>query len=223
MLHAATHRQRMVNGISGFSPPLRIELSKLSNETPIPDAFVNALQSANVELLIVHSDWYGSRSPVMRDWLRRELDRGRLRYVRHFDASVQADWVFSLRGGKGPRPHELEVFLAGGPTCTSSIAGVLETPVGNATLHGRAQFRGWASSPDGIASVDLWLNNRQVRRRARLISLPPERCPGAPPVRFELTFPARPGGVWRDTDVQVEVTNGKGQRKVLEDRWIAWE
>ena len=223
MLHATTHRQRMVNGISGFSPPLRDEISRLSNATPIPETFLPLLRSAGVELLIVHSDWYGSRSPVLREWLRRELDRGGLRYVRHFDARVQADWVFSLRGGAGPRPHELDVFLAGGPTCTTSIAGVLETPDGAATLHGPAQFRGWASSPDGIAAADLWFNNRQVRRRARLILLPPERCPGAPPVRFELTIPARPREVWRKTDVQVEITDLKGRKKLLEDRWIVWE
>lgn len=223
MLHATTHRQRMVNGISGFSPPLREELSRLSNATPIPDAFVDALRTAGVELVIVRSDWYGARSPVMREWLRRELDRGRLRYVRHFDAQVQADWVFSLRGGAGTRSRDLEVFLAGAATCTSSIAGVLERPGGGATLRGPAEFRGWASSPDGIATVDLWMNNRQIRHRALLRTLPPERCPGSPPVRFALAFPTRPAEVWRQTDVQVEVTDRKGRTKVFADRWIGWE
>jgi len=223
MLAATIHHQRLVNGISGFSPPLRQELSTLANATPIGDGFVDALRTAEVELVIVRADWYGEQSPAMRDWLRRELERGRLRYVAHFDASVQADWVFSLRGGKGPRPHALEVFLAGGATCNGSIAAVLETPGGGESLRGPATFRGWAGSPEGVAAVDLWFNNRQIRHRARLTPIPLERCPGASPVRFELSFASRPEDLWKAGDVLMEVTDGKGKRKSFASRWIGWE
>ena len=54
LLHATAHRKRIVNGISGFAPPLRVELSRLSHE--FSDAFVDELVKANVELLIVHGE-----------------------------------------------------------------------------------------------------------------------------------------------------------------------
>jgi len=223
MLRATAHHQRMVNGISGFAPPVRGELSRLSKG--MPDAFVDALRNVGVELVIVHSDRYGENAKAMRDWLRRELDRGRLSYVAHFDAKTGADWVFSLKGERAssPRPHELDVFLYGAATCTQSIAGALDFPPGGHRFRGRAQFRGWTSSPHGIASVDVWFNNRRVRYRARTTQLPIERCPGPPAVAFELTLSSRPATVWRETDVLVEVTDKRGGKTVFEDRWISWE
>lgn len=221
LLHATVHRKRLVNGTSGFAPPLRAELSKLSRE--LSDALVDRLKSTGVELLIVHEDRYGPEGMEMRAWLKRELDRGRLRYVGHFDAKTGADWVFSLRGGPGPRPRDLGVFLYGAPVCTQSIAGVLDFPRGGQRFRGPARFEGWASSPYGIRSVDLWFDNRRTRYRAKLVPLPPQRCAGAPPVRFELSFPARPADVRATTDVQGEITDGRGRRMLFDDRWMTWE
>jgi hypothetical protein len=244
MLHATAHHQRIVNGVSGFEPPQRGELTRLSKE--LTDAFVDALRAHGVDTVIVHSDRYGADAPAMRDWLRRELDRGRLRYVAHFDARTGADWVFSLgapaAGRPVPRPlagdtggppvdrpagrrrsRDLDVFLYGAATCTESIAGALDFPPGGHPYKGAAQFRGWASSPYGIASVDLWFNNRRVKYPARMKPLRSERCPGLPPVSYELTFAQRPKDIRRETDVQVEVKDGRGGVVVFEDRWISWD
>ncbi|HEX6083176.1 MAG TPA: hypothetical protein VF266_01545 [Thermoanaerobaculia bacterium] len=217
MLHATAHHQRIVNGVSGFSPPLRDELSRLQHT----DEF---LDKAPVELVIVHSDRYGGEpAQRMRDWVHRELERGRLRYVAHFDAKTGADWVFSTRGGKGPRPHALNVFLYGGATCIDSVAGALVSPLGAQELRGRAELFGWASSPHGIAKVDFWFENRRVRYPARLTPLDERRCPGPPAVRFERVFPSRPDDIREKTDVQVEVTDRRGATAVFESRWISWE
>jgi hypothetical protein len=89
-------------------------------------------------------------------------------------------------------------------------------------------FSGWAVSRDGIASADLWFNNRRYRHRAELVadtSLK-DRCPGVPNVgraRFVALFKARPETIRRVTDVQVEITDKKGVKHVLDDRWITWE
>lgn len=222
MLHATTHHKPMVNSVSGFAPPPTAELVRMADETPISDAFVDALRDAGVELVIVHADRYGTRGAEVRAWLRRELERGRLRFVRRFDAKVGADWVFAL-DGRAPIPRDLEIFLAGGVTCTTSTALLLEFPPPEHTFHGQARFTGWAASTHGIASVDLWLDNRRVRHRARIAPLPVQQCPGPPSVRFEARFDDRPDGVSTKTDVQVEVTDGRGRKTVSEDRWIRWE
>ena len=142
-------------------PPLRDELSRLQHT----DEF---LDKAPVELVIVHSDRYGGEpAQRMRDWVHRELERGRLRYVAHFDAKTGADWVFSTRGGKGPRPHALNVFLYGGATCIDSVAGALVSPLGAQELRGRAELFGWASSPHGIAKVELALARGKRRYEKR--------------------------------------------------------
>jgi len=219
--YATAHHKPIVNGVSGFSPPTRIELSRLSRE--LTPSFIDALNAAGVEWIIVHGDRYGAEGEKLRDWLERELNDGRLRYIAHFDAKTGADWAFSLRGGRGPRPRDVDVFLYGAAVCVESIAGAMDFPPGAHRYRGAAQFHGWAASPEGVARVELWFNNRRVRYPAKLVALPRQGCPGTPPVRFELAFPSRPSDVRARTDVQVEVTDRKGRKRVFEDRWISWE
>jgi hypothetical protein len=223
MFRATAHHQRFVNGVSGFAPPLRDELSRLQHS----EAFLDKLRSAGVELVVIHSDRYGGEPAAqMRAWLGREFERGRLRYVAHFDAKTGADWVFHVEPGQAaasPFPHELGVFFFGGATCIDSIAGALVFPPGGHPYRGRAELFGWASSPHGIAKVDFWFENRRVRYPARLTPLHDRRCPGPPAMRFEAVFPSRPHDIRRDTDVQVEVTDRRGAKAVFESRWISWE
>jgi hypothetical protein len=40
--------------------------------------------------------------------------------------------------------------------------------------------------------------------------------------RFTAQFAKRPPGVWRDTDVQPEIIDGRGNRILLEDRFVVW-
>ena len=220
MLHATVHHQRFANGVSGFTPPVRQELAQIA----LTDSFIDALRRAGVELVIVHPDRYGGEASLrLRQWLDREINGGRLRYVAHFDAKTGADWVFSTKGGRGLIPRELAIFVGGGPTCIQSIAGAMDVPLGAHRFRGRGEFRGWAFSPHGIAKVDLWFENRRVRYPARLTPLTDGRCPGPPAVRFEALFPSRPDDVREDTDVQVEVTDRSGATAVFEDRWISWK
>jgi len=117
----------------------------------------------------------------------------------------------------------VEVFLAGGVTCTTSTALLLEYPPAGHTFLGRARFSGWAASPHGIASVDLWFNNRRLHHRARITTLPAQPCPGPRPVRFDEQFAEPPRGIWPETDVQLEVTDGWGRKTVFDDRWISFK
>jgi hypothetical protein len=231
LLRSTAHHQRMINGTCGFEPPGRNELGALSNETPIPDRFVDALREAGVELLIVHADALGEKSPAVREWLRRELDRGRLAFVRRFHSSLLGDWVFQIAEDRAQRAEGrvLDTFLAGEPTCGDGTMGALDFPP--ARIHfdrGQAIFSGWTMSPHGIRSVDLWFDNRTERHRARLVPDPllNARCPGTPHLtrtRYLGEFARRPDGIRRNTDVQVEVTDGRGQKTVFDDRWITWD
>jgi hypothetical protein len=228
MLRATAHHKPIVNGISGFVPPERVELAALSKADLIGDAFVDALTRARVDLIIVHADTLGGRSAAVRDWLNRELARRRISFAGRFDSRAEGDWVFRIGGPDMRRPPDLEKFLIGLPTCGDSTIGSLDFPDANFTFdRGSAMFSGWTMSPHGIRSVDLWFNNHTVRHRAGLH--PGEfrdRCPerrDLTRIRFIATLDKRPANVWRDTDVQVEVTDGRGESVVFESRWIRWE
>lgn len=229
LLRATAHHQRTINGISGFAPADRVELGAMSNATPIPDAFVDKLRDAGVELLIVHADPLAERGPVVREWLRRELERGRLTFVRRFHSPLAGDWVFRLGGQPAPRDPQLDAFLAGKETCGDGTMGALDFPPPRFRYGDKtAIFSGWTISPHGIRSVDLWFENRTVRHAATLVrdAQLDQRCastPGLTRTRYLAMLRRRPPGVRRLTDVQVEVTDGRGEKTVFDDRWITWE
>lgn len=225
LLYAATHRKPVVNGVSGFAPPQRMEFSRLSREAP--EAFLDAVKAAGVDTLIVHADRLGGDSQRIRDWLRLELDRGRLSFAGMFPTLVDGDWVFRIAAG-GTRPHVLEAWLAGAPTCSDQTMGALDDP--GAGVHfdkGQAIFSGWTIAPHGVKSVDVYFDNRTVKRTAQLVpdaSLD-ARCPGRKMhrTRYLLQFGVRPCCVERETDVQVEVTDGRGVKTPFDNRWLTWD
>jgi hypothetical protein len=233
LFHATAHHQRMINGISGFAPPDRNALSALANATPIADAFVDALRTTGVELLIVHADPLGERAPVIRDWLRRELDRRNLTFVQRFHSPLEGDWVFRIASqpgaSAGSRSPQLEDFLAGRSTCGDGTMGALDFPPARIRFdHGQAIFSGWTMSPHGIRSVDLWFDNRTERFPAKLVPDPllDQRCPNDPHLtrtRYLLVFEHRPPTIRSRTDVQVEVTDGRGEKTVFDNRWFTWD
>jgi hypothetical protein len=230
MLRATAHHKPIINGVSGFAPPLRVQLSELSRQEPIPDAFVDKLHEADVDTLILHADGLGAHAPFVREWLRRELARGRLTFVARFDRPLVGDYVFRLprQPRVTPIPPVLNAFLNDQPPCGTGTMGALDFPPPMITFKRRATFSGWTQSPHGIAAVDLWFDNRRYRHRAQLVPDPSlnARCAGDPRVsrtRYYAGFDHRPEDVRRDTDVQVEVTDGRGQKTVFDDRWITWE
>ncbi|HYC63068.1 MAG TPA: hypothetical protein VEK79_26240 [Thermoanaerobaculia bacterium] len=254
LFRATVHHRPMINGVSGFAPPGRDRLGAMSKETPVPDAFLDALAKSGVELLIVHADSLGERAPVIHEWLRRELDRGRIGFVRRFHSPRAGSWVFRLGVPRVPRstseylggstassprgtpryPEELrgtqqlQDFLAGQPTCSAGTMGALDFPPPRLRFDHSAIFSGWAMSPHGIQSVDLWFDNRTVKLPAQLSQDPflALRCPRDKHLartRYVGQFIGRPGNIRRRTDVQVEVTDGRGEKTVFDNRWITWD
>lgn len=231
LLHATVHHKPLINGVSGFAPAHRVEFSRLSREDP--ESLLTALRNAGVDTLIVHADRLGGESQRVREWLRQELERGRLTFRGGFPTLIDGDWVFRIAGraravGREAVAPQLEAWLAGAPTCSDRTMGALDFP--GAGVHfdtGQALFSGWTISPHGVKAVDLYFDNRTVRRAARLIpdaSLE-ARCPGKKMhrTRFLLQFGVRPCCVEKVTDVQVEVTDGRGVKTPFDHRWITWD
>ncbi len=224
MRFATAHHRPMVNGVSGFAPPEFARLSAMWHADPIRDDFVVELRRIGINLVILHGEF---NSPHERDWLRRELGRGRLSFVGRFDRGMSGDWVFELRSGVSTAP-ELEAFLRGEPTFTNATFGLLDFPRPDEVVNQPYTFFGWALSPWGIRKVDLLFDNGQVRYPTKLggdaeLKRKFPWYPATPSPRFAASFPARPANVRTDTDVQVEITDGRGQKTLLDGRWFIWE
>jgi hypothetical protein len=168
----------------------------------------------------------------MRDnvipWLKRELVRGRLSFVDRFDNGIGADWVFRLDGPVNSGDPRLTAFLDGRPTLNELPFGTMDHPIPGTTFNDGEGFVGWAMSPYGIREVTLLFNNGLIRQKvnffedADLKRLFPFYDATTQP-RFSRVYERRPPGVWEDTDVQVEVVDGKGRRVRFDDRPFHWK
>jgi len=219
MLHATAHHRPIVNGSSGFTPPETLRITSLANT----DALLPELQRIGVDTIVVHGDYAGAET---RQWLARELDRGRLGFVGRFDRGLSGDWLFATHGPPN-RTNELDAYLAGQPTQNSDTFGFVDLPRPNERIAGRAYVSGFALSPYGIRSVTLRFASGRVRIPAFLFDDPAlrRRFPwydATTKPRFVREIERRPGGVAERTDLQVEIIDGRGKRVLLEDRFFLW-
>jgi hypothetical protein len=225
LLYAPAHHRPMVNRISGFAPPEPARLAEIAGKDPMPDNFVDELRRVGVDTVVVHGDAVG---PQVRPWLETELGSGRLSFVGRFDAGLSGDWVFGVRPAKaGPHTEALEAFLRGEPTFSEATFGVLDSPAPEARIT-KPWFEGFAFSPYGIREVNLLFNNGAIREPTSPLADDPALrrafrwYDATAHPRFGRAFDRRPRGVWPNTDVQVEIIDGRGRRTLLEDRWIVW-
>jgi hypothetical protein len=223
MRWATAHHRPLVNGVSGFVPPEFQRLSGMWHADPIGTDLVVELRRIGINLIVFHGEHGGPRE---RDWLRRELARGRISYVGRFDHGTAGDWVFELRSGRSSA-SELEAFLSGGYTYSGSTFGLIDSPGPGERITRPILVSGWALSPWGIRKVDLLFDNGQVRYPTTLIEDKGLKggfpwYPQTTRPRFIALFNSKPSNVRKDTDIQVEITDGRGKRTLLEGRWIDW-
>jgi hypothetical protein len=222
MLRATAHHRPMVNCISGFTPPPSQRIYELANSWS--DQLIPELQRVGVTHVIARADAFGAES---RAWLSRAIARGELRFVRRFDAGIGGDWVFSVGGGATPPSPELAAMLEGKPTFSEHTFGVLEQPQPEETIRATSVATGFAFSPYGIREVNLLMNNGAIRIPTQLLDDPALKrtfpwYDATTRPRFVASFAKRPRGMWTLTDVQVEIIDGRGQRTLLDDRWVGW-
>ena len=241
---ATIHHKPLMNGTSGFEPPLHTKIWELARQKTIPDELLPLLARNDCHFLLVHDDWLRGATEPTHAWLARELAAGRIGFIRRFDHRGGGDYIFAIvqnvpnwrelrppekRDGAGFTDEQaLQRALRGEATYMGRSFGVVDKPHGDETINGPLTVTGWALSPNGIANVDVLLHNGMYRYHTTPASRldVKSKFPWYPRVRnagFTITFPRkRPRGVPRWTDVQVEIIDGRGLRTRLPDIVIQW-
>jgi hypothetical protein len=220
MLRATAHHRPIVNGVSGFDPPEYIRLVTLCETWS--DDLVPELARIGVTHVIVHPESLDAAGHL---WLGKMVDVGQLGLIRHFDHGASGDWLFRI--GVHGDSADLRAMLGGHATYSESTFGALLLPTGHDTLKGPAMFSGIALSPFGIREVNLLFENGRVRLPTILKSDPvtshwyPWYDATTRPA-FTREFASRPKNIKPNTDVQAEIVDGRGERTLLEDRWLDW-
>jgi hypothetical protein len=238
-----THRKPILNGISGYPSKFHDRIREAMAETPVTGDLFDELEKAGCTLLIVHNDRFDA-PPNLRRWLKQGLETGRLSFVRRFDHGAGGDWVFALVGTEkqlgalrapevadpaGRTPSEnARIFLdENGRTYNASTFIWLDMPRYGDELTGEMTVSGWALSPYDVKDVRLWFGNRAhslpVERFAwpRLHELvpwyPQTLRPG-----FKAVFPTRPDELDMDTDLRIEVVDGRGETTAYDHVFFRW-
>ena len=217
LLHSTIHHRKLVNGITGGILPTHEEMVRAFEQRPVDIAILDRLAEIGVTTLVVHADGdtVGEETAAIRYFLSRAMDAGKLRFVARFDRGIEGDYVFVL--GKGDaRPFY-------GPQPATRPIGWLDEPQPGEEIRGPLRVKGWALSPAGIRHVRVFVNNRADRYDAELFARPDVGAlyPWHDTSRagFTVDIPRnREGG----TDVEVEITDVRGEIVRLPQRWFVW-
>lgn len=220
MLHATAHHRPVVNGVSGFAPPEYVRLATLCEQWS--DDLAPELARIGVTHVIIHADSLDARG---RLWLAKMIDSGQLGFLKRFDGGVGGDWL--LRAGVRGDSPDLRAMLGGHATYNENTFGALLLPTGHQSLKGPATFSGVALSPYGIREVNLLFENGRIRLPATLkADLQTSRWyhwyDATTKPAYIRQFASRPKNIKPNTDVQVEIVDGRGERTLLDDRWLDW-
>jgi hypothetical protein len=225
IFRSTVHHHPLVNGVPEPALTSYWDLVALQN-TP---AFLAALQKTNVSHVIVHGDILDTEWETTRAWLRDALARGQLHYAARFDAKQHGDFVFTMRPSPPPDAAQqvaLQQFLDGKPVQNGSVFGYLDQPHWDARAGETLLVSGWAMSPYGIREVRVHLGNRRWMERAELAPYPEvQQLHPWYPMTTAPAFSAkirRPKGMPEWSDVQVEIIDNRGDRKLLDDVWFIW-
>jgi hypothetical protein len=241
LLGHTIHRMPTMNGTSGFEPPAHRDL-RVAWEKREFEKVLELVEQNGAKLFIVHAHWIpGEHQAPLREFLRNAVTSGRLMFLQRFDHNVEGDFVFAIKRNypDAPPPVDLpdpagllprqmlERFFRGETTHTNTTFGALEQPGWDAVVKGPLTVNGWMLSPHGTRHVWVLLEDGRYRFEATRVERPDlqtrygwhyDAKPG-----FTVTIPARPRGVPRKTDVQVEAEDGAGRRTRLEDVLFIWE
>ena len=164
-LRAADHGRPLVTAVSGFVPPLQIEVQSLTHQEVIPDKFVDLLESIPCSYLVVHNTFLEPANRLaIESVLARAIALNRVRFVRSYEGedlyAVTKTEPNARSEGQPPFPL---------PT-TNSTTEVNDNKAGDASLNPiddarffvRTQFLDLLEREPDSAGWDYWTN--EIRR-----------------------------------------------------------
>lgn len=106
-LRAADHARPLVDGVSGFLPPIERAVEEMSNSQPVPEQFGDLLEAIPVSFVVVH---HGALTPESDRALQAFFDKGvaagRFRIAAQFNDGHSADDLYLVTRTESltPRP-----------------------------------------------------------------------------------------------------------------------
>jgi hypothetical protein len=192
------------------------ELARAFAARPIDLRVFERLKARGVSTVLVHGATLREETAPTYYLLLRGFDAGIVRLAGRFDGGVEGDFAFAF--GRG----DLKPYF--GPQPVSRPFGWLDEPAKDAELRGPVRVLGWALAPDGIGRVRVFVSNRSRVYEAQLFPRPDVAAlfPWHDASHSGFTVDIHRGEHEGPTDVQVEITDARGRKALLPQRWFVW-
>jgi hypothetical protein len=96
-LRASDHGRPLVDGVSGFRPPIQQAVEEMSQSHSIPNRFLDLLEAIPVSYLVVHHSALENESEeAVTNFLNDAMAAGRLRLVERFGSAGSGDELFAV-------------------------------------------------------------------------------------------------------------------------------
>ncbi len=241
--NATAHHLPIMNGTSGFDPPLYDRIKTKFEQKKIDESILRTIEMTGTKLMVVHAGSLTDAEPVELPWLHDALNAGRIAFLRRFDNGVWGDYVFAIVRNLPDWPKYVDLTVDGGgfraetnlrrmldglTTYNTSTFGIVESPRIFDRIEQELRVSGWALSPHGISKVVVRIQGGKYQFPAQFYERPDvvAQFPWYPKVKtpgFFLSIPKRPKGLRRETDLQIEITDGAGNVTRLPDALIYWD
>ncbi len=184
VLRAADHGKPLVDATSGFTTKEAFRIRTLSRKRPVPDSFLDLLESIPVSYLTVREAWLlPEEREGLRSFLARASGAGRIRFVGRFDAKTGADlWAVvktepDAAGVPLPWiPPPADAPLPPESREDEALLGSVDGPAPRSTAVGDLLVRGWARIPGEDLAVSFLVDGL-VREPTSLVRMDrPDVC-----------------------------------------------
>lgn len=160
-LRAADHGQPLITAVSGFTPPIQTQIQFLSESHPIPEKFIDLLESIPCSYLVIHNQILATEErPTLEALLRRNTSSGRLRYINSYG---EADlYAISKIEPNAHTEAALPAYLTASEEASESEPSSNESakppsPIDDPQFFTRVQYRELLGRDPDRGGMDFWL------------------------------------------------------------------
>lgn len=132
-LRAADHARPLITAVSGFEPPIELEIQALTHRRYIPDSFLDLMEQIPASYLVVHNSLLAPQDRRSIEALvSRMMKDGRLRFIRSFGSERSSDELYAVT--KSEPAAETEAPLPAWHARPSMPAGPAEDSIETESL-----------------------------------------------------------------------------------------
>jgi len=161
VLRAADHGRPLVTAVSGFMPPIQKELELITHSEPVPDRFIDLLESIPCSYLVIHNEYLApSNRAALEFVLKKALSAGRVRFIRSYDESDLYAVIKTEPEAKSEERIPTSVLAAGisapVPARDESAAGP-SNPIDDPEFFTRMQYVDFLGREPDRGGLNYWV------------------------------------------------------------------